>query len=186
MDRFWLLTWCTYGSRLPGDSRGFVGPVRDKSGQQTIHNIPGTPYDADRPALERYARTLLKCEPIRLVLAQAEVLLKQFQETANYRHWQLLAVGIMANHAHLVVGVPGDPQPASILGDFKSYGSRAINKQWAKPASGTWWAESGSKRKLPNEDAVLAAIKYVMEQECPLLIWTAPVPELGLIGGRIV
>jgi hypothetical protein len=79
----------------------------------------------------------------------------------------------MANHFHLVVGVPGDPDPSDVLGDFKSYASRALNRRWAKPAGGTWWTESGSKRKLPNETAVLGAIQYVKAQEYPLVIWVA-------------
>jgi REP element-mobilizing transposase RayT len=186
MDRYWLLTSSTYGSRLPGDERGFVCPLRDESGQRIIHNIPGTPYDADLPALKQYAEQLLKCDPIRFTLVQAEALWSQFLETAGYRGWQLLAVGIMANHIHLVVGVPGDPDPKKILGDFKSYGSRALNRHWGKPVSGTWWAEKGSKRKLPDQNAVLAAVKYVIDQEYPLVIWTAPIPELALVGGRVV
>ena len=97
----------------------------------------------------------------------------------------MLAVAIMSNHCHIVVGVPGDPEPSKILGDFKSYGSRHLNRHWARPMSRTWWTESGSKRKLPNEEAVLAAIKYVMEQAYPLVIWTAPIPEMGLPGGRL-
>src|SRR5947209_816005 len=27
MDRYWFLTWTTYGTWLPGDARGFVGRV---------------------------------------------------------------------------------------------------------------------------------------------------------------
>jgi hypothetical protein len=92
----------------------------------------------------------------------------------------------MANHVHIVLGVPGDPDPEDLLRDFKAYGSRALNKRWPRPESDTWWTESGSKRKLPNETAVLAAIRYVIEQEHPLLVWTAAVPELDLAGGRLV
>ena len=184
-DRYWLITWRTYGTWLPGDERGFVSPVRDEQGMEVIHNIPGTPYDTDVPALKRYATTLLKCVPIRLVLAQAECLLEQFQETCRYRRWQLLAVAVMTDHVHVVVGVPGDPNPSDILGDLKSYGSRSLNKKWTKPKSETWWAESGSKRKLPTDDAVLAAVKYVVEQEYPLIVWTAPIPELNQVGGQL-
>ena len=75
---------------------------------------------ADIPRLEKYAQSLLKCDPIRLVLEQAELLLHQFQETAEYRQWQLLAVGIMSNHIHNVVGVPGDPEPSTVVRDFES------------------------------------------------------------------
>ncbi|HUY90912.1 MAG TPA: transposase [Pirellulales bacterium] len=171
MDRYWLLTSTFYGNWLPGDPRGFVGKMRDGSGAHVTHNVPGTPYDADLPRLARFAADRLKCLPIKLDAAQAEVLLAQFQETANYRKWLLLAVAVMTNHAHLVVGVPGDPDPSDVLGDFKSYGSRALNRRWARPASGTWWTESGSKRKLGGEAEVLAAVRYVREQEFPLVVW---------------
>ena len=33
----------------------------------------------------------------------------------------------MADHVHLVVGVPGDPDPHAMLRDFKAYGSRALS-----------------------------------------------------------
>ena len=172
MDRYWFLTWSTYGTWLPGDARGFVSRVRDESGEAVIHNIPGTPYDADMPPLAEFARAALKGPPIYLTADHAPVILAQFQETAEHRKRLLLAVAIMTYHIHLVVGVPGDPDPASLLADFKSYASRALNKRWPKPASGTWWTESGSKRKLPNETAVLAAVNYIKKQEFPLLIWT--------------
>jgi len=79
----------------------------------------------------------------------------------------------MANHVHLVVGVPGDPEPDTLLGDFKSYGSRALNRNFGRPQSDTWWTESGSKRKLRDESAVLAAVEYIRHQQNPLLIWIA-------------
>jgi hypothetical protein len=88
--------------------------------------------------------------------------------------------GIMAKHVHLVVGVLGDPDPNRVLGDFKSYASRSLNRKWGKPKSDTWWTERGSTRKLRDQAALLAAIEYVRNQENPLLIWIAgedPVPE---------
>jgi REP element-mobilizing transposase RayT len=138
---------------------------------KAIHSIPGTPYDADVPRLAEFAANRLKCPPIRLDAAQAETLLAQFQETAGHRQWLLLAVAVMANHTHLVVGVPGDPEPSEILRDFKSYGSRALNRGWPRPASDTWWTESGSKRKLAGEAEVMAAVRYVQEQDFPLVVW---------------
>jgi REP element-mobilizing transposase RayT len=181
MDRHWLLTWTTYGTWLPGDQRGFVSEVNDGAGARVIHNVPGTPYDADWDHLRHDSRNRLKCQPIRLRLKQAEVVLQQFHETASYRGWQLIAVAIMANHVHVVVGVPGDPNPERILGDFKSYASRALNQQYDRPESGTWWTESGSKRKLKDEIAILGAVAYARDQEFPLLTWIHPdfAKELG-------
>jgi len=185
-DRYWLLTSTTYGNWLPGDSRGFVSNVRVDDGPEVRHNIPGTPYEADLPPLQEHVRSQMKGDPVRLDVDHAVQLLEQFQETATHRKWRLFAVGIMANHIHIVIGVPGDPAPETLLQSLKGYGSRRLNRLYGKRESGTWWTESGSKRKLPDDRAVLTAIQYVVDQEFPLLIWTTAVPELGLEGGRIV
>ena len=103
----------------------------------------------------------------------AEVLLAQFYETAVYRRWQLLAVAIMNNHVHLVVAVADDPDPARVLGDFKAYGSRALNKRFGRPASGSWWTSRGSQRKLHDQRVRSNAIHYVLhKQPNPLLTWS--------------
>lgn len=78
----------------------------------------------------------------------------------------------MTNHFHLVVRAPVAVKPKIILGDFKAYGSRPLTARFGKPASETWWTYGGSKRKLPDERAVEAAIHYVLyKQRNPLLPW---------------
>jgi REP element-mobilizing transposase RayT len=188
MDRYWLLTWTTYGTWLPGDDRGFVSEVNDGAGGRVIHNLPGTPYDAGWEHLEHDSRSRLKCPPIFLDECQSPEILRQLQETAAYRGWQLIAVAIMRNHIHVEIGVPGDPNPEHILRDVKSYASRSLNRRYGRPASGTWWTESGSKRKLKDEAAILGGAAYVRDQEHPLLIWLHPDFEQelgsGIAGGK--
>jgi hypothetical protein len=82
MDRFWLLTWTTYGTWMPGDERGFVTAVREEFGEQVIHNIPGTECDSNLPGLKRYALEQMTEVPVRLSKPRAEVILAQLQETA--------------------------------------------------------------------------------------------------------
>ncbi len=115
----------------------------------------------------------MKGPPIFLDLEQAKVLFDQFHETANHRSWYLDSIAIMANHIHIVVTIDGDPEPETLLRDFKSYGSRSLTRLGAKPTSGTWWTTGGSKRKLPDENARQAANEYVKNQEFSLVIWTA-------------
>ena len=134
-------------------------------------NETGTDCVADIPPLERYMNERLKCPPIYLTQEHADLLLPQFHETAAYRGWTLLAVAVMSNHAHLVVGVPGDPDPSDVLGDLKGYASGPLNRRWGKPASGTWWTEGGSKRKKRDEAAILEAVRYVRDQHEPLVLW---------------
>jgi len=183
MDRYWLLTSTTYGNWLPGDPRGFVSGVDDDDGSRVVHNQPTTEYDRDMPGLRAFAQAQMKGPPITLNLQQADAIFRQFYETATHRKWEVRAVGIMGKHVHLVVGVNGDPDPYKVLGDFKSYASRVLNKKWGKPESETWWTEKGSVRKLRDEAAVLAAIEYVRNQERPLLIWIAgedPAPVIDV------
>jgi len=168
---YWLITSTTYGTWLPGDRRGFVGPVRDAFGQQRVNNVPGTPFDRNVPSLQAKAKTLLKCPPVALDETQAQILLTQFQDTAAYRRWLFVAAAIMTNHFHVVVAANDGTRSSSILRDLKSYGSRALSQRWSKPASDTWWTKSGSRRRLPNETAVQRAIQYVKHQPNSLVVW---------------
>ncbi|HYH69180.1 MAG TPA: transposase [Urbifossiella sp.] len=169
-DRHWLLTWTTYGTWLPGDDRGFVSNVADSDGRGVRHNAPHTACDRSVPHLREFARSKLVSEPVWLTLSQAEAVLDQFRETAEYRRWFLLAVSVMRNHAHLVVGVPGDPDPDDLLRDFKSYGSRRLNQAFGRRPR--WWTEGGSKRKKADERAVATAIRYVLHQPHALVTWS--------------
>lgn len=177
MSRSWLLTSTFYGNWLPGDPRGFVSRVRDRRSDdedcvvRLEHDIPGTPYDEDLPGLWQAALAQMKGPRVLVTGEQAGALVLQFRETAAYRGWKLLAAAVMCNHVHIVVTVPGDPDPSDLLRDFKSYGSRVLNRRWGHRPNGTWWTESGSKRKLGDESAVEGAVNYVARQSKPLVVW---------------
>jgi REP element-mobilizing transposase RayT len=66
------------------------------------------------------------------VLGAEAAVLSQLRETAATRGWTLFAVGIMANHVHVIVGVDGDPAPADLLRDLKGWTSRALNARWPR------------------------------------------------------
>lgn len=121
----------------------------------------------------------MKGPAIYLNVKQAESLLAQFQETARFRKWILHAVSIMANHFHVVIEVSGDPDSRKVLADLKAYGTRALNRDFKKPPSETWWTSRGSKRKLPDARAVASGVRYVLyKQQYPLVVWS---PEMGRI-----
>jgi len=175
MDRYWLITWTCFGNWLPGDPRGFVGNVRDLDGVQVVHNMPGTPYDADMPPLEGWVRRHMTGLPVRLDQPEAEALIAQYLETARIRHWSLEAASVMYNHTHVLVGVPGDPDPQSILETLKSWATRAVKKHRPLPPNGTFWTAKGSKRKLSDEAALSDAVLYVAKkQPKPLAVFYAP------------
>lgn len=170
-ERVWFLTWTTYATWLPGDERGFVSPKFEKSSPEKRTNQPGTPYDQGHPELNRLAQSKVVGQPVYLTKPQSLIVQTQLNETACYRNWNIIAGAIMANHVHLLVGVKGDPDPATLLRDFKSYASRALNQQFPKPQSGKWWTEQGSKRIVKNVEGFENVRRYIMKQEKPLCIW---------------
>ena len=178
VDRYWLLTSTTYGQWLPGDPRGSVSR-ENVAGQshRTERNEFGTACSEPMPELNKSSQKLMKAAPIYLAEPHADRLLAQFQETCGVRLWLLVGTAIMANHMHIILGVPGDPEPDSLLRDIKAYGSGALNRTFGKPASETWWTKGGSKRKLPDRVALVNAIQYLRDQEHPLLIWINPFVE---------
>ncbi len=197
IDRIWFLTWTTYGTWLPGDERGFVSPKFAGDTPERRNNEPGRPYAEGRADLRRIAENRLAGDPVRLTRDQAEVVRRQFEETARYRGWQLLGGAIMANHVHLAVGVPGDPDPSALLRDFKSYASRALNLRDRRSVKPKWWTEQGSKRKIADWDTLETVLRYVREQKYALEVWDAvnrddaasggrqpPVPDTAASGGR--
>ena len=174
MQNFWLITWTCYGHWLPGDSRGFVGNVRDKQGKQVTHNIPGTPYDANMPRLENWVRKQMSGPTVSLGQREADAMVIQYQETARIKQWVLQAASVMDNHTHIVVGAPEDRSSKSVLETFKSWTTRTVKKIRPLPSNGTFWTAKGSKRKLPNDPAVRAAVIYVVKkQPNPLAVWYA-------------
>ena len=172
VERYWFLTWTTYGTWLPGDHRGFVGQALDESGAFVNYNQIGMLPAPPDPQWNRTAEQNLQSPAVVLNHEQAEAVFDQRQETASIRSWLLIAVGIMRTHLHLVVGVPSDPDPEKLLGDFKAYGTRRLNRERGQPLGNSWWTKGGSKRKLLGEQALTNAVEYVRQQANPMLIWT--------------
>jgi REP element-mobilizing transposase RayT len=124
---------------------------------------------------ENHARLIMKGPPVSLDQRDAEALSAQYQETARIRGWELQAASVMFNHTHVVVGVPGDPEPEAILETLKSWATRAVKKHRPLPTSGTFWTAKGSKRKLADERSVCDAVIYVVrKQPNPLAVWFHP------------
>jgi hypothetical protein len=179
MDRFWFFTWRTYGSWLPGED-GFVGYYRPISNKRQTDNLPGTPTAKPQPLLAQYEASVQAGETVLLNTFHAQAILSQLQETASVRGWAPDAIAIIATHVHVVFGVPGDPDPSAMLRDFKSYASRALNNQCGRRESGGWWADQGSKRPLKKPERRVAAIRYVHDQDYPLLVWLSEEAKLLL------
>ena len=95
IDRYWHLTWTTYGQWLPGDERGSVTRIRMPGEEKRVEEDQfGTPRTPAIPGLNRAAKNTLTGNPVLLTKPQAEQLLLQFHETCDYRKWLLVATAI--------------------------------------------------------------------------------------------
>ena len=184
MDRYWLLPWTTYGTWLPGDRRGFVSGVREAGEEPVVHNEPGTPCDTALPSLQAFAASIMTEDAVWLDREQAQRIADQLRQTAAPRGWWILALAVMANHSHVVVGVPGDPDPEKLLGDFKGWATRRLKEGW--PGREQWWTQGGSKRPKKTSDAIQAAVQYVRDQPHARVVWLDPriVARLAEIEGE--
>jgi REP element-mobilizing transposase RayT len=78
------------------------------------------------------------------------------------RHWSLPA-HVRTNHVHLVV--EADVRPERIMNDLKSYASRCLNRMELDEPARKRWARHGSTRWLWKPRDVLAAIRYVVDEQ---------------------
>jgi hypothetical protein len=191
---YWFFTWRTYASWLPGQE-GFVGHYRDGAGRRVIDHTYGRPATSAIPALEHFARQALRAAPVILTTAHARAVADQMHAHARFRGRPLDAMAVLTTHVHLVFGTVDEPDPDRMLADWKAYASRALNrlpKEPGAPATGCespatgcqaraagsdcppWWAEKGSARRLFDRPARARAIRYVRDQENPLIVWLSP------------
>jgi REP element-mobilizing transposase RayT len=119
-----------------------------------------------------YAASRMTEDGVLLNRAQAEAVGEQLRETADHRGWRLLALAVMANHIHVLVGVPGDPDPEKLLGDFKAWCTRRLNQSWGP--RDRWWTQSGSRRRKKTAGALRTALGYVRDQRYALVVWVDP------------
>ncbi|MGY8767007.1 MAG: transposase [Pirellulales bacterium] len=144
-----FLTWPTYGTWLPGDSRGWVE-------YRNGWHLPDT-------AKFRTSKVKLKESVCKLNHEERILVEKQVAETCHYRDWKLHAVSCRSNHMHLVVGAE-DTKPEKIHTDIKAWSTRKL-KELSKNKREHWWAERGSQRYIYDEESLATVVKYVSEAQ---------------------
>ena len=102
---------------------------------------------------------LLSADARRTVLAAV-------QAHCHIRDWRILALNVRTNHAHIVLtNVLTRPEIA--LGQIKAWSTRRLRDSGQVTASERVWTREGSTRHLFFEEAVRAAIRYVLDEQGP-------------------
>jgi hypothetical protein len=141
----YFITWSTYGTWLPGDSRGWV---------EYHHG-----WKLPDPVRELEASAKMAENACRLDQQLREAVHEQVTQTCAFRNWPLYAVNCRSNHAHLVVTAPQHPKTVRL--QIKAWCTRKLKS--FEPLRDNWWAERGSVRWINDEDSLESAILYVRD-----------------------
>jgi REP element-mobilizing transposase RayT len=89
--------------------------------------------------------------------------LAAIQEVSAHRGWYLLAAHVRTTHVHTVV--EAEVPPERVMGDFKAYASRCLNRMGLDRRNRKRWTRHGSTRWLWKPQRVSAAIQYVVAEQ---------------------
>lgn len=150
-----FLTWSTYGTWLPGDSRGWID-------YREGWKLPD-------PILEMESRAQMTEDACRLDQAQRGIVATTIGEHCLIRGWDLHAVNCRSNHVHVVVAAHRDPK--EIQRQFKAWCTRKLKEAEVVRLGGdqeireNWWAERGSRRWINDDRSLEAANMYVKDAQ---------------------
>jgi REP element-mobilizing transposase RayT len=128
----YLITCACYGCHLHGGESGSV----DRG-----HNTPGTPILEADSARAAWEAERMDQSPYHLDQIRRDAVLEAIQEVCVHRGWRLLAAHVRSNHVHTVV--EAEKPPERVMGDFKAYASRRLNRMRLDEPKRRRWAHHG-------------------------------------------
>ncbi|MEM7453113.1 MAG: transposase [Planctomycetota bacterium] len=155
-----FITWTTYGSWLPGDSRGWV---KWKKGKQR-----------PQPHLEDWCKGRMKEKAVLLSPEQREAVESVIRKHAEHRGWELHAVSARSNHVHVAVTVGaknGNQEERVVDGvkrvrdQFKANATRVL-RQGANPIQNEKvWTKGGDIQFVDTDDDLEQVVIYITEAQ---------------------
>ncbi|MEZ6094024.1 MAG: transposase [Pirellulaceae bacterium] len=155
-----FITWTTYGSWLPGDSRGWK---KWKSGERQ-----------PQPALESWCKDRMKGNAIVLCPSQREAVESVIREHAEHRNWELHAISVRSNHVHVAVTVK--PKIVSkelrvadgikrVRDQFKANATRALRQCEQPITDEKIWTKGGDIQIVDSEEDLSQIVLYISEAQ---------------------
>ena len=145
----YFLTWTTYGTWLPGDDRGW-----NRKGE--FENLPANPL------LVETADARMKEDLFLLSAADRELVGQTIRDHCDFRGWDLHAINVRSNHAHVVVAASGY-KPDKVASQFKAWCTRKLKATY--PNRERYWTEGTSCRWINTVNELEKAIEYTLEAQ---------------------
>jgi len=149
----YFLTWTTYGSWLPGDSRGWSD---SRGGLQ----------EPNKQLHDAVAARMKTCAIV-LTPEERQAVERSITAACLSRGWPLHAASCRTQHVHVVVTAPR-LAPVTVLQHLKSWATRSLHSSHRTDVDGhhtpRWWTRGGSRRHVFGERDLEAVVAYV--QDC--------------------
>jgi REP element-mobilizing transposase RayT len=149
------ITWTTYGTWLPGDSRGWI-----RSGKSGIQ-----PPDSKR---ESAASALMSEAAVTLSVSQRAIVERTITDHCRIRTWTLHAINARSNHIHVVVSAECGADV--VMKQLKAWCSRNLSDDSGlcepvavRAGRRHWFTEGGNQEIIEDETYLENAIRYVNE-----------------------
>lgn len=185
MNGWWLVTWTTYGSWLPGDARGF----RTWRGRERVappRRFATHSDDVYEPAryVTRYREAVAQCSTgVCLNVTHRQVALKAIVEDVNALNLPAAVLAVADWHVHLVAQFGGLPIRPTV-GRFKSEATRAIKAADDNYEPKRSWTKGCHMESLKDDASLDAACRYVAGHVLQgAVVYTWPGYEFALPGG---
>jgi REP element-mobilizing transposase RayT len=149
----YFITWITYGTWLPGDTRGWL-----KRGSSVIQEPD--------PTLAAAAEDAMREAPVVLTPAQRALVDSVIVKHCEIRKWILHTRNVRTNHVHVVVSAALDGD--EVRTQLKAWCSRRLSEQVGLLGNGKdgqrrWFTEKGDVQWIADEEHLANAVHYVHE-----------------------
>lgn len=157
----YFITFRTHGTWLHGDERGSVDRhERNLYGQSLIPLDPVFSVKMDRN---------MSSEPFLLDSPRRNAVEAAIRTVCTIRKYNLFALSVRTNHAHVVVSAAAHPRPVMIA--FKANATRELREANLVDSGRKIWSRGGSTRYLWKPSQLHGAVEYTVNGQ------GGPIPE---------
>lgn len=156
----WHITVGTYGSRLHGGER----PTIDRD-----HNQLGHDFIWRDEKREQYEKNIMRARAVILTREQCSFVEQQLPVICDRGGWSYRTCAAPpppeeGDHFHLLCDALPHVHGKQIRTLVKRWLTQALDREWGKPASGTWWVDKGSTKAVKDEAYLNRAFPYILKQ----------------------
>ena len=172
--KFWLVTWTTHGSWLPGDPRGFqTWRGREHVPPPKRYARPGEPTYEAEPYEARHAHAKsISGQGVRFYRTESRVSLNAMVEEINGIEVQPRIISVAPTHVHFIARF-GRLEIRPTVKRIKSAATRAMPRF----GDGKFpWVRGCHMESLPDDDALRKAVDYVSKhvlEDAVIYVWPA-------------